>query len=149
MDNSYLKSPYSKRYVIEDSVPKATSDGEPHEVMTLVAGLSGLLAAVVILGILITLIGCKNKERQRPNVHKRPPPSPEVSEISDVSYKRSSSILPLFTKSTSTVEDSNPRLVSISVISNNLGNLNPAFVASEMCLGPKKEKNVAECLNHL
>ncbi|XP_055844118.1 uncharacterized protein LOC129910674 [Episyrphus balteatus] len=138
MDSSYLKSPYSKRYVIEDSVPKATSDGEPHEVMTLVAGLSGMLAAFVILGILITLIGCRRKERQRPK--NPPPPTPEASEISEISNKRSS-MLPLFTKSISMMEETNPRLVSVSVISNNLGNLNQAFVASEMCLGPKDEKH--------
>lgn len=147
MDNSYLKSPYAKRYVIEDSVPKATSDGEPHEVMTLVASLSGMLAAFVILGILITLIGCKSKERKR--TQNNPPPSPGASEISEISNKRSS-ILPLFTKSISTTEESNPRLVSVSVISNNnLGNLNPAFMASEMSLGPKKEKDNGSLKSHV
>ncbi|XP_055914457.1 uncharacterized protein LOC129947783 [Eupeodes corollae] len=144
MDNNYLKSPYSKRFVIEDSVPKATSDGEPHEVMTLVAGLSGMLAAFVILGILITLIGCKSKERQRNQ--NSPPPSPEMSEISEMSFKRSS-ILPIFTKSIS-IEDTDPRLVSISIIPNNFGNLNSAFVASEMSLGPKNDKN-AISIHHL
>ncbi|XP_055370974.1 uncharacterized protein LOC129605317 [Condylostylus longicornis] len=54
----------TSRYVIdEDFVPKATIDGEPHEMMTLIAGISGIVAAFIILAILMVFIGCKQSER--------------------------------------------------------------------------------------
>lgn len=74
-----------------------------------------------------------------------PPPSPGISEIPEMSSKRSS-ILPLFSKSIS-IEDTSPRLVSVSVISNNFAKLNPAFVANEMSLGPKNDKDTTSFSN--
>uniref|UniRef100_T1PBL1 Adenovirus E3 region protein CR2 n=1 Tax=Musca domestica TaxID=7370 RepID=T1PBL1_MUSDO len=64
MDTSYVKSSNAKRFVIEDSITKVTSDGEPHEMMTMIAGLSGVLAAVVILTVLIFLVACKKSNKK-------------------------------------------------------------------------------------
>ncbi|KAH8276734.1 hypothetical protein KR044_002701, partial [Drosophila immigrans] len=63
-------SPNSKRFVVEDSITKVTSDGEPHGMMTMVAGLSGLLAAIIILAVLVSMVACrkhKTKKQQQAN----------------------------------------------------------------------------------
>ncbi|XP_061395338.1 uncharacterized protein LOC133330953 [Musca vetustissima] len=62
--SSYVKSSNAKRFVIEDSITKVTSDGEPHGMMTMIAGLSGVLAAVVILTVLIFLVACKKSNKK-------------------------------------------------------------------------------------
>uniref|UniRef100_A0A1A9W334 Uncharacterized protein n=1 Tax=Glossina brevipalpis TaxID=37001 RepID=A0A1A9W334_9MUSC len=60
MDSSYVKTP--KRYVIEDSITKVTSDGEPHEMMTMIAGLSGFVVALIILAILLFFVISKRSQ---------------------------------------------------------------------------------------
>ncbi|KAH8397829.1 hypothetical protein KR222_003406 [Zaprionus bogoriensis] len=55
-------SPNSKRFVVEDSITKVTSDGEPHAMMTMVAGLSGLLAAIIILAVLVSMVACRKRK---------------------------------------------------------------------------------------
>ncbi|XP_030566292.1 uncharacterized protein LOC115766482 isoform X1 [Drosophila novamexicana] len=54
--------PNSKRFVVEDSITKVTSDGEPHGMMTMVAGLSGLLAAIIILAVLVSMVACRKRK---------------------------------------------------------------------------------------
>lgn len=44
-------------------VTKVTSDGEPHAMMTMVAGLSGLLAAIIILAVLVPMVACRKRKR--------------------------------------------------------------------------------------
>ncbi|KAH8237628.1 hypothetical protein KR038_003342 [Drosophila bunnanda] len=62
-------SPNTKRFVVEDSITKVTSDGEPHGMMTMVAGLSGLLAAIIILAVLVSMVACrKQKSNRKSNV---------------------------------------------------------------------------------
>ncbi|XP_017065271.1 uncharacterized protein LOC108103993 isoform X2 [Drosophila eugracilis] len=56
----------TKRFVVEDSITKVTSDGEPHGMMTMVAGLSGLLAAIIILAVLVSMVSCR-KQRSKSN----------------------------------------------------------------------------------
>ncbi|XP_032308098.1 uncharacterized protein LOC6504401 isoform X1 [Drosophila ananassae] len=71
-----MQSPTNaKRFVVEDSITKVTSDGEPHGMMTMVAGLSGLLAAIIILAVLASMVACrkqrsplKRKSRSSTNV---------------------------------------------------------------------------------
>ncbi|XP_043658905.1 uncharacterized protein LOC122623685 [Drosophila teissieri] len=53
----------TKRFVVEDSITKVTSDGEPHGMMTMVAGLSGLLAAIIILAVLVSMVACRKQKR--------------------------------------------------------------------------------------
>ncbi|XP_030246364.1 uncharacterized protein LOC115565370 isoform X2 [Drosophila navojoa] len=63
--NSYVQAsalPNSKRFVVEDSITKVTSDGEPHGMMTMVAGLSGLLAAIIILAVLVSMVACRKRK---------------------------------------------------------------------------------------
>lgn len=43
------------------SVPMVSSDGEPHEILTLIAVGTGLVAAVIVLIFLILLIDCRNR----------------------------------------------------------------------------------------
>ncbi|XP_034478211.1 uncharacterized protein LOC117784552 isoform X2 [Drosophila innubila] len=63
-------SPNSKRFVVEDSITKVTSDGEPHGMMTMVAGLSGLLAAIIILAVLVSMVACrKHKTKKQQNTN--------------------------------------------------------------------------------
>lgn len=45
------------------TVTKVTSDGEPHAMMTMVAGLSGLLAAIIILAVLVPMVACRKRKR--------------------------------------------------------------------------------------
>jgi len=45
------------------AVTKVTSDGEPHGMMTMVAGLSGLLAAIIILAVLVSMVACRKQRR--------------------------------------------------------------------------------------
>ncbi|XP_017018256.1 uncharacterized protein [Drosophila kikkawai] len=58
-------SPNTKRFVVEDSITKVTSDGEPHGMMTMVAGLSGLLAAIIILAVLVSMVACRKQKSSR------------------------------------------------------------------------------------
>ncbi|KAH8356142.1 uncharacterized protein LOC110184376 [Drosophila serrata] len=58
-------SPNTKRFVVEDSITKVTSDGEPHGMMTMVAGLSGLLAAIIILAVLVSMVACRKQKSNR------------------------------------------------------------------------------------
>lgn len=44
------------------TVTKVTSDGEPHAMMTMVAGLSGLLAAIIILAVLVPMVACRKRK---------------------------------------------------------------------------------------
>ncbi|XP_017852583.1 uncharacterized protein LOC108606717 isoform X1 [Drosophila busckii] len=60
-----LSLPNSKRYVVEDSITKVTSDGEPHGMMTMVAGLSGLVAAIIILAVLVSMVACRKQKTQQ------------------------------------------------------------------------------------
>lgn len=43
------------------SVPMVSSDGEPHEILTLIAVGTGLVAAVIVLIFLIILIDCTKR----------------------------------------------------------------------------------------
>ncbi|XP_017018259.1 uncharacterized protein [Drosophila kikkawai] len=61
-------SPNTKRFVVEDSITKVTSDGEPHGMMTMVAGLSGLLAAIIILAVLVSMVACRKQKSRKSNV---------------------------------------------------------------------------------
>lgn len=45
------------------AVTKVTSDGEPHGMMTMVAGLSGLLAAIIILAVLVSMVACRKHKK--------------------------------------------------------------------------------------
>ncbi|XP_073832351.1 uncharacterized protein [Musca autumnalis] len=87
MDTSYGNALNAKRFVIEDSITKVTSDGEPHEMMTMIAGLSGVLAAVAILTVLIFLVACKKSN----NKHECDKCS-ETGSTSGSSDKRSSTL---------------------------------------------------------
>ncbi|EDW75018.1 uncharacterized protein Dwil_GK19949 [Drosophila willistoni] len=53
----------SKRIFDEDSVSKVTSDGEP--LLTMVAGLSGLLTGIIILAVLVSMVACRNHKNKR------------------------------------------------------------------------------------
>ncbi|KAH8409201.1 hypothetical protein KR009_010289 [Drosophila setifemur] len=66
LENLIQSSPNTKRFVVEDSITKVTSDGEPHGMMTMVAGLSGLLAAIIILAVLVSMVACR-KQRSAAN----------------------------------------------------------------------------------
>ncbi|BFG01062.1 uncharacterized protein DMAD_00906 [Drosophila madeirensis] len=68
---SYVQSsPNTKRFVVEDSITKVTSDGEPHGMMTMVAGLSGLLAAIIILAVLASMVACRKQKSTTSNNNK-------------------------------------------------------------------------------
>ncbi|XP_034103078.1 uncharacterized protein LOC132795420 [Drosophila nasuta] len=102
-------SPNSKRFVVEDSITKVTSDGEPHAMMTMVAGLSGLLAAIIILAVLVSMVACrkhKTKKQQQQQENNNRILSGAVAMTS--------------------VEVSQPQLA---------GNLNAAFAESTLNLG--------------
>ncbi|XP_013112589.2 uncharacterized protein LOC106090816 [Stomoxys calcitrans] len=157
MDNSYLKLTSAKRFVIEDSITKVTSDGEPHEMMTMIAGLSGVLAAMVILTVLIFFVGCK----KAPTKHECDRCS-ETGSCTGGSGKKSPILSVEFTDSRSkcssiaTIYDGNGhgsirnirRSTSASTIragGNLQQNLNKAFEGSELNLQdslerPKKQK---------
>ncbi|KAH8386553.1 hypothetical protein KR093_001200, partial [Drosophila rubida] len=47
------------------AVTKVTSDGEPHGMMTMVAGLSGLLAAIIILAVLVSMVACRKHKTNK------------------------------------------------------------------------------------
>ncbi|CAD7089944.1 unnamed protein product [Hermetia illucens] len=123
----------SSRFVIEDSIPKATSDGEPHEVMTIVAMLSGLIAAAIVLFILFSLIG---NRRRSPNGIE-----PSDSETADKDSKSESTIIPIFsaTAKCDELDKSHPQLLSFSTISElvsrNEGLVNSSFerCPSDVC----------------
>ncbi|XP_017113378.1 uncharacterized protein LOC108136580 [Drosophila elegans] len=73
----YMQSgPNTKRFVVEDSITKVTSDGEPHGMMTMVAGLSGLLAAIIILAVLVSMVACR---KQRSNNNRKSNASTNVA----------------------------------------------------------------------
>ncbi|KAI8128201.1 hypothetical protein CVS40_2460 [Lucilia cuprina] len=140
-----MKSSNTKRFVIEDSITKVTSDGEPHEMMTMIAGLSGLLAAMVILTVLIFLVACK-KSKSKHECDKCSETGSTTGPAGEIQSKCSS-----------TVDIYNPKQLqgrSISVIcarEENLGcrnsikgnlhsNLNKAFESSELELQRPKQK---------
>lgn len=152
----YMKATHTKRFVVEDSITKVTSDGEPHEMMTMIAGLSGLFAAMVILAVLVSLVSCKSGKKVR---HCKNCPRTAngkadntIRTCSLVENSTRSSISTTYTRGTSLEEGNsmpptpihNP---SVSVISsgNLSGNLNSAFMDNELNLTntlskPKKKK---------
>ncbi|XP_030378458.1 uncharacterized protein LOC115627055 [Scaptodrosophila lebanonensis] len=67
LENYVQSAPTNKRFVVEDSFTKVTSDGEPHCMMTMVAGLAGLLAAVIILAVLVSMVACRKQKKQCSN----------------------------------------------------------------------------------
>ncbi|KAH8355419.1 hypothetical protein KR084_005463 [Drosophila pseudotakahashii] len=78
----YVQSaPNTKRFVVEDSITKVTSDGEPHGMMTMVAGLSGLLAAIIILAVLVSMVACR---KQRSNANRKSNSSSNVVPMTSV-----------------------------------------------------------------
>ncbi|XP_020715415.1 uncharacterized protein LOC105664457 [Ceratitis capitata] len=142
----YMKATHTKRFVVEDSITKVTSDGEPHEMMTMIAGLSGLFAAMVILAVLISLVSCKSGKKAKhckncPRINngqaagfgKRPCSLDENSTRSSISttYTRAVSL-----EEGTAVPATPVYNPSVSVIStgNLSGNLNSAFMASEVNL---------------
>ncbi|XP_053949607.1 uncharacterized protein LOC128857849 [Anastrepha ludens] len=151
----YMKSTHTKRFVVEDSITKVTSDGEPHEMMTMIAGLSGLFAAMVILAVLISLLSCKSDKKAKhckncPRTNYGKDNFARNSSLNESTTR--SSISTTYTRATSLEEGNsvpatpiyNP---TVSVISsgNLSGNLNSAFMNSELNLAntlskPKKKK---------
>ncbi|EDW06757.1 uncharacterized protein LOC6583775 isoform X1 [Drosophila mojavensis] len=110
--NSYVQAsalPNSKRFVVEDSITKVTSDGEPHGMMTMVAGLSGLLAAIIILAVLVSMVACR---KRKTCCHKR-----KALQQQDPSKSLAVAM--------TSVERSQPQLA---------GNLNAAFAESTLTL---------------
>ncbi|KAH8273398.1 hypothetical protein KR018_008640 [Drosophila ironensis] len=108
---SYVQSSANtKRFVVEDSITKVTSDGEPHGMMTMVAGLSGLLAAVIILAVLASMVACR---KQRSPASRRSQSSTNVAMTSVH------------------CPGEQPKLA---------GNLNAAFAESTLALDQDKEK---------
>ncbi|XP_062141283.1 uncharacterized protein LOC133849310 [Drosophila sulfurigaster albostrigata] len=103
-------SPNSKRFVVEDSITKVTSDGEPHAMMTMVAGLSGLLAAIIILAVLVSMVACRKHKTKKQQQQQQ---------------ENNNRILSGAVAMTS-VEVSQPQLA---------GNLNAAFAESTLNLG--------------
>ncbi|EDX01948.2 uncharacterized protein LOC6525000 [Drosophila yakuba] len=78
----YIQSvPNTKRFVVEDSITKVTSDGEPHGMMTMVAGLSGLLAAIIILAVLVSMVTCR---KQKSNASRKSNSSANVVAMTSV-----------------------------------------------------------------
>lgn len=43
------------------TVPQVSTDGEPHEILTMIAVSSGCIVAIIVLVILIIVIDCKMK----------------------------------------------------------------------------------------
>ncbi|EDW00305.1 uncharacterized protein LOC6564582 isoform X2 [Drosophila grimshawi] len=99
--------PNSKRFVVEDSITKVTSDGEPHGMMTMVAGLSGLLAAIIILAVLVSMVACRKRKTNNNN------------------KDNNSNAMAAAVAMTSVVEKAQPQLA---------GNLNAAFAESTLSL---------------
>ncbi|XP_017155607.1 uncharacterized protein LOC108164430 [Drosophila miranda] len=115
---SYVQSsPNTNRFVVEDSITKVTSDGEPHGMMTMVAGLSGLLAAIIILAVLASMVACRKQKSTTSNKS-----SPSSRRLSKKSMNLAMTI----------VEEEQPQLA---------GNLNAAFAESTLTLqGQEKDK---------
>ncbi|KAM7348923.1 uncharacterized protein ACRADG_008083 isoform 1-T2 [Cochliomyia hominivorax] len=139
-----MKTSNTKRFVIEDSITKVTSDGKPHEMMTMIAGLSGLLAAIFILTVLIFLVACK-KTKNKHECDKCSETGSSVVTTTDVGETQSKC------SSTDTIYHPKCQMQarSISVICGTKGNLqcnlNKAFESSEMDLRgtlerPKQKK---------
>nr|XP_014100041.2 uncharacterized protein LOC106624796 [Bactrocera oleae] len=157
----YMKAMHTKRFVVEDSITKVTSDGEPHEMMTMIAGLSGLFAAMVILAVLVSLVSCKSSKKVR-HCKNCPRTANEKAgntarTLDDNSTR--SSISTTYIRATS-VEDGNtvpPTPIynpAVSMISsgNLSGNLNAAFMGSELNLTntlgkPKKKTHWSDEVN--
>ncbi|KAH8411281.1 hypothetical protein KR215_001337, partial [Drosophila sulfurigaster] len=92
------------------AVTKVTSDGEPHAMMTMVAGLSGLLAAIIILAVLVSMVACRKHKTKKQQQQQQ---------------ENNNRILSGAVAMTS-VEVSQPQLA---------GNLNAAFAESTLNLG--------------
>ncbi|XP_037937707.1 uncharacterized protein LOC119671240 [Teleopsis dalmanni] len=144
---SFLKGTSAKRFIIEDSITKVTSDGEPHEMMTMIAGLSGLAVAIVILAILASFVTCKKKEKEEeccedcgPKTITAPITNLSPSNLPDPESQRSS-INTICTRDSSGQDYSRPPSVSIISNGNLQGNMNSAFVGSELCLCDSLGKN--------
>ncbi|KAI9590087.1 hypothetical protein GQX74_008255, partial [Glossina fuscipes] len=147
MDSSYVKTPI--RYVIEDSITKVTSDGEPHEMMTMIAGLSGFIVALIILAILLffviskrshSLHECHRCSVSSSVISKRPSASDSVD--TDVQSKRTS-IETIYEE----IGDAPvPRSASVAIIytGNLQRNLNKAFESSELNLQSCLTKGIKE-----
>ncbi|XP_067639485.1 uncharacterized protein [Eurosta solidaginis] len=157
--DSYLRASHAKRFVVENSITKVTSDGEPHEMMTMIAGLSGLFAAMIILGVLIALISCKGGRR---NKHCKNCSLTHNSELRTCSFDRHSTHSTISTTKASSVEDglsapttpSTKAKPTVAIISsgNLSGNLNSAFISSELNLTdslskPKKKTHFIDEVN--
>ncbi|KAM8720587.1 hypothetical protein ACLKA7_006601 [Drosophila subpalustris] len=104
-------SPNSKRFVVEDSITKVTSDGEPHGMMTMVAGLSGLLAAIIILAVLVSMVACRKHKTKKQQQQQQ-------------QQQKTTTIASVVAMTTS-VEMSQPQLA---------GHLNAAFAESTLTL---------------
>ncbi|XP_011181614.1 uncharacterized protein LOC105211722 [Zeugodacus cucurbitae] len=158
----YMKAMHTKRFVVEDSITKVTSDGEPHEMMTMIAGLSGLFAAMVILAVLVSLVSCKSGKKVRhckncPRTANGKADAARTCSLDENSTR--SSISTTYTRGTSLEEGNsvpatpiyNPSVAVIS--SGNLsGNLNSAFMNSELNLTntlskPKKKTHWSDEVN--
>jgi len=59
--SDYFRAVQDDRKYIDDTIPMVSSDGEPHEILTLVAVGTGLVAAVIVLIFLIVLIDCRKR----------------------------------------------------------------------------------------
>ncbi|KAL7743389.1 hypothetical protein ACLKA6_008361 [Drosophila palustris] len=110
---SYMQastSPNSKRFVVEDSITKVTSDGEPHGMMTMVAGLSGLLAAIIILAVLVSMVACRKHKTKKQQQQQQKTTTTTIASVVAM---------------TTSVEMSQPQLA---------GHLNAAFAESTLTL---------------
>ncbi|XP_036318550.1 uncharacterized protein LOC118733307 [Rhagoletis pomonella] len=141
----YMKATHTKRFVVEDSITKVTSDGEPHEMMTMIAGLSGLFAAMVILAVLISLVSCKSGKK--PKHCKNCPRTANANGSVTRNCTLNGNNTPASLEEGNSVSTTPTHNSGVSVIStggNLSGNLNSAFMDSELNLAntlkkPKKK----------
>ncbi|XP_011199770.2 uncharacterized protein LOC105223687 [Bactrocera dorsalis] len=151
----YMKATHTKRFIVEDSITKVTSDGEPHEMMTMIAGLSGLFAAMVILAVLVSLVSCKSGKKVRHCKNCPRTANGKAGNTARVCSLDENSI-----RSSTSLEEGNsvpPTPIynpAVSVISsgNLSGNLNSAFMGSELNLTntlskPKKKAHWSDEVN--
>ncbi|KAG4075609.1 hypothetical protein HA402_003434 [Bradysia odoriphaga] len=61
MDVEGEKLDYFRAVQDDNTIPMVSSDGEPHEILTLIAVGTGLVAAVIVLIFLIVLIDCRKR----------------------------------------------------------------------------------------
>ncbi|XP_022208698.2 uncharacterized protein LOC111065047 [Drosophila obscura] len=118
LESFVQSSPNTKRFVVEDSITKVTSDGEPHGMMTMVAGLSGLLAAIIILAVLASMVACRKQKSSARNSRKENGSRRQSKKSMNVAM---------------TIVEEQPQLA---------GNLNAAFAESTLTLhGQEKDKD--------